>query len=68
MTLRRCDRASPPAKWRFALITAGLTYGEIARELVISEKTVSTHVSHLLAKTGTANTMELSGLARRTGT
>ena len=50
-----------------ALISAGYTYGEIARELVISEKTVSTHVSHLLAKTGTANRMELSGLARRAG-
>ncbi len=50
-----------------ARITAGRTYGEIARELVISEKTVSTHVSHLLAKTGTSNRVELSGLARRAG-
>ena len=50
-----------------ARIAAGRTYGEIARELVISEKTVSTHVSHLLAKTGTSNRVELSGLARRAG-
>jgi DNA-binding NarL/FixJ family response regulator len=48
-----------------AHIVAGLTYGEIARELVISEKTVSVHVSHLLHKTGTTNRVELAQLARR---
>jgi DNA-binding CsgD family transcriptional regulator len=46
-------------------IVAGRTYGEIARELVLSEKTVSAHVSHLLHKTGTANRIELAQLARR---
>jgi DNA-binding CsgD family transcriptional regulator len=46
---------------------AGRTYSEIARELVISEKTVSVHISHLLHKTGTANRVQLAGLARRTG-
>ena len=50
-----------------AYLVAGRTYGEIARELVISEKTVSVHVSNLLHKTGTANRVELAGLARRTG-
>ena len=50
-----------------AHLVAGRTYGEIARELVISEKTVSVHVSNLLHKTGTANRVELAGLARRTG-
>jgi DNA-binding NarL/FixJ family response regulator len=44
---------------------AGRTYGEIARELVLSEKTVSVHVSHLLHKTGTTNRVELAQLARR---
>jgi DNA-binding CsgD family transcriptional regulator len=48
-------------------LVAGRTYSEIARELVISEKTVSVHVSNLLHKTGTANRVELAGLARRTG-
>jgi DNA-binding CsgD family transcriptional regulator len=48
-----------------AHIVAGLTYGEIARELMISEKTVSVHVSHLLHKTGTTNRAELAQLARR---
>jgi DNA-binding CsgD family transcriptional regulator len=48
-------------------LVVGRTYGEIARELVISEKTVSVHVSNLLHKTGTANRVELAGVARRTG-
>ena len=48
-------------------LVAGRTYAEIARELVISEKTVSVHVSNLLHKTGTANRVELASLARRTG-
>ena len=46
-------------------LVAGRTYGEIARDLVISEKTVSVHVSNMLHKTGTANRVELAGLARR---
>ncbi len=48
-----------------AHVVAGRTYGEIARELVISQKTVSVHVSNLLRKTGTANRVELAQLARR---
>ena len=47
------------------LIAVGRTYSEIARTLMISEKTVSTHVSHLLAKTGTANRVELARLVHR---
>ena len=46
-------------------VVAGRSYGEIARELVLSEKTVSVHVSHLLHKTGTTNRIELAQLARR---
>jgi DNA-binding CsgD family transcriptional regulator/tetratricopeptide (TPR) repeat protein len=49
-------------------IVAGRTYGEIARELVLSEKTVSVHVSHLLHKTGTTNRIALAQLARRLAT
>ena len=47
------------------LIVVGRTYAEIARTLMISEKTVSTHVSHLLAKTGTSSRVELAGLVHR---
>ena len=49
-----------------SLVVAGRTYGEIARELFISEKTVSTHISHLLDKTRTANRLELAGFVERT--
>ena len=38
-----------------ALLATGRTYAQIARELFVSEKTVSVHVSNLLRKTGTAN-------------
>ncbi|WP_185972526.1 helix-turn-helix transcriptional regulator [Georgenia yuyongxinii] len=47
------------------LVVAGRTYGEIARALSISEKTVSVHISHLLQKTGTASRLELARLAQR---
>jgi DNA-binding CsgD family transcriptional regulator len=50
-----------------ALVAVGRTYAEIARTLMISEKTVSSHISHLLAKTGTSNRTELAGLAHRAG-
>jgi DNA-binding CsgD family transcriptional regulator len=43
-------------------LVAGRTYGEIARELFISEKTVSSHVSHLLSKTGAKNRIDLARL------
>lgn len=45
-------------------IAAGRTYGEIARALFLSEKTVSSHVSSLLRKTGAANRVELARLAQ----
>jgi DNA-binding CsgD family transcriptional regulator len=48
-----------------AFIVAGRSCGEIDRDLVISENTVSAHVSHLLRKTGTVNRVELAQLARR---
>ena len=46
-------------------IVAGQTYGQIARELFISEKTVSVHVSSLLHKTGTTSRIQLAEIARR---
>ena len=49
-----------------AHIVAGRTYGEIARALVLSEKTVSSHVSHLLSKTGCTNRVDLARWATRT--
>ncbi len=50
-----------------AHIVAGRTYGEIARALFLSEKTVSSHVSNILRKTGCANRVELAGGAQPAG-
>jgi DNA-binding CsgD family transcriptional regulator len=47
------------------LVVAGHTYREIASALVISEKTVSAHISNLLRKTSTANRVELAQKYRR---
>jgi DNA-binding CsgD family transcriptional regulator len=46
-------------------VAAGSTYREIARALVVSEKTVSVHISNMLRKTGAANRIELAQLAHR---
>jgi DNA-binding CsgD family transcriptional regulator len=46
-------------------LVRGLTYAEIAGALFISEKTVSSHVSNLLRKTGTSSRAEVSALALR---
>ncbi|QHK19058.1 AAA family ATPase [Pseudarthrobacter psychrotolerans] len=48
-------------------VVAGRTYGEIARGLMISEKTVSSHISNLLRKTGAANRVDLARLASGAG-
>lgn len=48
-----------------AFLVAGRSNGEIAKELVISDKTVSVHVSNILRKTGTATRVEAAALARR---
>ena len=58
-------KVTPREREILALLVSGRTYGEIARELVISEKTVSSHISNLLAKTGTSNRVELAGYADR---
>ncbi|MBG6237681.1 DNA-binding CsgD family transcriptional regulator/tetratricopeptide (TPR) repeat protein [Mycetocola sp. CAN_C7] len=44
-------------------LVAGRTYGQIARALTISEKTVSSHISNMLRKTGATNRVDLSRLA-----
>ncbi|GAA2035412.1 LuxR family transcriptional regulator [Agromyces tropicus] len=46
-------------------IVDGRTYAEIAALLTISEKTVSSHISNLLRKTGAANRVDLARMMRR---
>ena len=48
-----------------AFLVAGRSNSEIAKELVISGKTVSVHVSHILQKTGTTSRLEVAALAER---
>ena len=49
------------------LVARGRTNGEIGAALYISTKTVSVHVSRILAKLGAANRTEAAALARRQG-
>ena len=46
-------------------LVSGETYAQIATRLFISDKTVSSHVSNILRKTGCANRIELAELAHR---
>jgi DNA-binding NarL/FixJ family response regulator len=49
------------------LVAAGRTNREIAKKLFISEKTVSVHVSNIMAKLGAANRTEAGAKARALG-
>jgi DNA-binding NarL/FixJ family response regulator len=48
-------------------LVAGRTNAEIARDLFISDKTVSVRVTNVLRKTGTPNRIEAASLALRLG-
>ncbi|WP_167305808.1 helix-turn-helix transcriptional regulator [Nocardioides euryhalodurans] len=70
------DGASPPGsptsltpreREILALVAEGRTNGQIGTELFISTKTVSVHVSHILAKLDAASRTEATTVARRRG-
>jgi len=50
-----------------ALVAEGRSNGEIGKQLFISAKTVSVHVSNILAKLGAAGRTEAAAIARRRG-
>ncbi len=49
------------------LVSLGRSNREIGQQLFISTKTVSVHVSNILAKLGAAGRTEAAALARRQG-
>ena len=50
-----------------ALVAEGRTNGEIGKQLFISTKTVSVHVSNILGKLGASGRTEAAAIARRRG-
>jgi DNA-binding CsgD family transcriptional regulator len=64
---RRGESLTAREREILALVASGRSNGEIARQLFISAKTVSVHVSNILAKLGAASRTEAAALARREG-
>ena len=61
------DRLTPREREVLVLIARGLPNKLIARELTLSEKTVKTHVGHVLAKLGVTDRTQAALLAVRAG-
>ena len=58
--------SSPPASVRCSgLLGLGMSNGQIAETLVISEKTAGHHVSHILSKLGVRNRAAAAAVAAR---
>jgi DNA-binding NarL/FixJ family response regulator len=61
------DRLTPREREVLVLIGCGFPNKRIARELEVSEKTVKTHVGHVLAKLGVSDRTQAAVLAVRAG-
>ena len=65
--LARMRELTPRESEILALLAGGSGTRQIARRLVISEKTVKTHVQNILRKLGAASRLEAAAIAIRAG-
>ena len=63
----RTSDLTPREREVLSLLAGGRTSPQIARELVISPRTVGTHVQHILTKLGVENRTQAAGIAHRCG-
>ncbi|MFS3127379.1 helix-turn-helix transcriptional regulator [Nocardioides sp. Bht2] len=64
---RGVEPLTPREREILDLVAQGRSNGEIGKQLFISTKTVSVHVSNILAKLGAAGRTEAAAIARREG-